>query len=225
MTISGSIRLARLTALPALVLSIAACGGTVNDLLQEAKLGSPEAIERAVVAISDLLAAKERAGIAFDEGDRAAIDYMRKVALEGKVQNNRAVAISSLGRLRSVDVDDVLYAALKDEFGDVPVVAVGGSYGGMLAGWLRMKYPSAVAGARRALPPLDREVGGRQLRPAVQHEPVAQHGPVLPARVADSGLHLQSFEVKQPPFGSKKLALCLDFSLGCILVCSCHRFL
>lgn len=116
MTISGSIRLARLTALPALVLSIAACGGTVNDLLQEAKLGSPEAIERAVVAISDLLAAKERAGIAFDEGDRAAIDYMRKVALEGKVQNNRAVAISSLGRLRSVDVDDVLYAALKDEF-------------------------------------------------------------------------------------------------------------
>ncbi|MCH2376058.1 MAG: HEAT repeat domain-containing protein [Planctomycetes bacterium] len=105
-----------MTALPALVLSIAACGGTVNDLLQEAKLGSPEAIERAVVAISDLLAAKERAGIAFDEGDRAAIDYMRKVALEGKVQNNRAVAISSLGRLRSVDVDDVLYAALKDEF-------------------------------------------------------------------------------------------------------------
>lgn len=107
-----------------LALVLSSCGGTVNDLLQEAKLGSPEAIERAVVAISDLLVAKERAGVAFDEGDRAAVAYMRKVALEGKVQNNRAVAVSSLGRLRSVEVDDVLHAALDDEFWLARLLAV-----------------------------------------------------------------------------------------------------
>ena len=41
----------------------------------------------------------------------------------------------------------VVVDALRAEVGDVPFVAVGGSYGGMLSSWFRFKYPTAVVGA------------------------------------------------------------------------------
>ena len=53
------------------------------------------------------------------------------------------------------DYADVIYS-LKDKLNAsaAPVVAVGGSYGGMLAAWLRMHYPAAVTGAIAASAPV-----------------------------------------------------------------------
>jgi lysosomal Pro-X carboxypeptidase len=47
------------------------------------------------------------------------------------------------------DYEHLIYTLKRSTWDSVssPVIAFGGSYGGMLASWLRMKYPSAVEGA------------------------------------------------------------------------------
>lgn len=87
-----------------------------------------------------------------------------------------------------------LVRELREEYEDaVAVIAFGGSYGGMLASWMRMKYPHVVDGAIAASapiyafdgenPPVDPNAFARGSRYTAM---VSGHGAECPKRIQDA---------------------------------------
>lgn len=94
---------------------LSSCAGNINDTLEEARRGDPESIRRSVVEIGNLLAQKEASNHQFDEGDAAAISFLRDVAERSPDSLNRASAIDSLSRLKRPDVSQIYVASLEDK--------------------------------------------------------------------------------------------------------------
>lgn len=99
----------------------------------------------------------------------------------------RGALESELGFLSSeqalADYATLLHRLRADGGRRRPAVAFGGSYGGMLAAWLRMKYPAAVDGAIAASAPILSFIG---LRPAYDYGSFAQ-GVTYDASAAGGG--------------------------------------
>ena len=98
-----------------LVLLISGCAENVNDILEEAKKGDPESVKEAVITLGEILSQKEKSGYPYDEGDLAAIDYLRQVAESSQDAANRARALSSLGRLKHPRLTDLYIKCLEDK--------------------------------------------------------------------------------------------------------------
>jgi len=102
----------------------AGCATDVHTTLVEAQKGDPESVREAVVELGVLLSEKERGGYTYDEGDRAAISYLREVATNSNDALNRANAIDSLRRLKRPQLADLYLAGLKDSSWVVQIEAV-----------------------------------------------------------------------------------------------------
>ena len=79
--------------------------------------------------------------LSFDTVEQALADF---AAVVSYVSNNKAVPTSQ------DSISDYDFST----FTNAPVVAFGGSYGGMLAAWMRFKYPSSIVGAIAASAPI-----------------------------------------------------------------------
>jgi len=100
------------------------CATDVHTTLVEAQRGDPGSVRIAVIELGVLLSAKEELGYPYDEGDQAAIRYLREVAEQSKDALNRANAIDSLRRLKRPEFTDLYLAVLRDPSWVVQIEAV-----------------------------------------------------------------------------------------------------
>jgi HEAT repeat protein len=94
--------------------AICGCAGNVNDSLEEARRGDPEAIRESVVLLGDLLRQKEKADYPYDKADLEAVQYLREVAEKSGDEVNRACAIDALAKLLRPDATDLFIGRLED---------------------------------------------------------------------------------------------------------------